>query len=119
MNLVNSRINIASPANVNGINLDRQTRCQHYNGPTDIIAIKMKCCGLYYACKDCHLALADHQIIVWPKSEWDRKAVLCGSCWAELTIHEYFASGYICPACDSAFNPGCRNHYHFYFESAP
>jgi uncharacterized CHY-type Zn-finger protein len=28
---------------VRGINLDPQTRCEHYHGPTDIIAIKMKC----------------------------------------------------------------------------
>jgi len=38
-------------------------------GPTDIVAIQMRCCGLFYACKDCHLALADHPIAVWPQSE--------------------------------------------------
>ena len=39
-----------------GVNLDPQTRCEHYHGPTDIIAIKMKCCGRYYACKECHVS---------------------------------------------------------------
>src|SRR5215475_9988051 len=39
---------------VRGINLDSQTRCAHYHGPTDIIAFKLKCCRQYYACKDCH-----------------------------------------------------------------
>jgi hypothetical protein len=50
---------------VRGVNLDPRTRCEHYHGPTDIIAIKMKCCGVYYACKDCHDALTDHQREVW------------------------------------------------------
>ena len=49
---------------VRGVNLDAQTRCAHFHGSTDIIAIKMKCCGEYYACKDCHIALAGHQIEV-------------------------------------------------------
>jgi len=102
---------------VRGVGLDAQTRCAHYNTPTDIIAIRMKCCGVYYACKDCHEALAGHVIEVWPRAEWDRHAVLCGACGGELTIREYLASGYRCPACGAAFNPGCRNHYDFYFES--
>jgi uncharacterized CHY-type Zn-finger protein len=37
---------------VHGIDLDAQTRCIHYRKQSDIIAIKMKCCGVYYACKD-------------------------------------------------------------------
>ena len=48
---------------VRGVELDAQTRCGHYHGSTDIIAIKMKCCGEYYACKDCHIELAGHSII--------------------------------------------------------
>jgi hypothetical protein len=31
-----------------GLNLDPQTRCDHNHGPTDIIAIKTKCCGEFY-----------------------------------------------------------------------
>jgi uncharacterized CHY-type Zn-finger protein len=76
----------------------------------------MKCCGDYYACKDCHLALAAHPIAVWPQSEWDQKAVLCGACGAELTIREYLRCRYRCPHCRAAFNPACRNHHRFYFE---
>ncbi|MEO6816944.1 MAG: CHY zinc finger protein [Edaphobacter sp.] len=102
---------------VRGVDLDAQTRCAHYRKPTDIIAIKMMCCGVYYACKDCHEALADHPIEVWRRSEWDQRAILCGDCGSELTIHEYMQSGYECPRCKAAFNPGCRNHYHLYFES--
>jgi uncharacterized CHY-type Zn-finger protein len=101
---------------VHGVNLDSQTRCEHYHGPTDIVAIRMKCCGLYYACKDCHLTLADHPIEVWPESEFDQPAVLCGACGAALTILEYIESDSRCPACGAQFNPGCRNHYHCYFQ---
>ncbi|HEX4425126.1 MAG TPA: CHY zinc finger protein [Terriglobales bacterium] len=102
---------------VRGVDLDPQTRCGHWRGPTDIIAIKMKCCGIYFACKDCHAALADHPIEIWPESEWGQKAILCGACGNELTIREYMGSGYACPACRAGFNPKCRNHYEFYFES--
>src|ERR1700735_1462621 len=45
---------------VRGIELDAQSRCAHYSSPLDIVAIKMKCCGGYFACKECHAALADH-----------------------------------------------------------
>jgi len=101
---------------VQGIDLDPQTRCAHYRGALDIIAIKMKCCGVFYACKDCHEALADHPIEVWPRSEFDQLAILCGHCKTELTIRQYLRCAYTCPSCSSAFNPQCGNHHHFYFE---
>jgi uncharacterized CHY-type Zn-finger protein len=102
--------------NVCGVDLDPQTRCAHYHGATDIIAIKMKCCGVYYACKDCHVALADHEIEVWPRGGWTEGAVLCGACGSELTIEKYMECESRCPKCGAAFNPGCRNHYQFYFD---
>jgi uncharacterized CHY-type Zn-finger protein len=102
---------------VRGLELDAETRCVHWHSPLDVIAIKMKCCGEYYACKDCHDALADHASRIWPRGEWHTPAVLCGVCRSELTITEYMSGGYRCPRCNAAFNPGCRNHYHFYFES--
>lgn len=102
---------------VNGIDVDAQTRCKHYSKPVDIIAIKMRCCGAYYACKDCHDVQADHSIEVWPRGEWDDKAVLCGACGAELSIRQYLDCSNSWPACQSSFNPGCRNHYPFYFEA--
>ncbi|MFY9753818.1 MAG: CHY zinc finger protein [Candidatus Acidiferrales bacterium] len=101
---------------VRGVDLDPQTRCGHYRGPTDIIAIKMKCCGVYYACKECHQTLADHALEVWPEDEWNQKAILCGACGVELTIRQYMQCDSRCPACRETFNPGCRNHYHFYFQ---
>src|SRR5712664_59058 len=41
---------------VRGVEVDAQTRCVHYRSTVDIVAIKMRCCGVYYACKDCHIA---------------------------------------------------------------
>jgi len=101
---------------VRGIELDAQTRCLHYHSAADIVAIKGKCCGVYYACKDCHAALAGHVIVVWQRSAWDQRAILCGACRAELTIRDYLDCESRCPVCAAAFNPGCRKHHHFYFE---
>jgi uncharacterized CHY-type Zn-finger protein len=85
------------------INLDSQARCIHYRTDADIIAIKMKCRGIYYACKDCHEALADHPIEVWLRNEWDQLAVFCGACSRELRISDYLQSVYTCPACQAEF----------------
>jgi len=103
---------------VRGIDLDAETRCAHYHSALDIIAIKMKCCGIYYACKDCHEELANHPIEVWPATKWNQKAILCGACEEELEIRQYLQCQNKCPHCGALFNPGCRNHYRFYFEEA-
>ncbi len=104
---------------VKGLTVDANTRCAHYYGPTDIVAIKMRCCGSYYACIDCHAALAGHAVEVWPREHWKLKAVLCGCCGHEMSVLDYLDSGNRCPQCAAAFNAGCRNHYHLYFEMAP
>jgi len=101
---------------VRGIEVDAQTRCAHYRSAADIVAIKMRCCGVYYACKDCHVALAGHAIAAWPRREWDAQAVLCGACRREMTIREYLDCESRCPGCGAEFNPGCRKHWHSYFE---
>lgn len=101
---------------VRGLDLDPETRCAHWHSPLDIIAIKMRCCGVYYACRDCHDALADHPAQVWPRSAWAEAAVLCGACGTELSINAYLACDNRCPACGAAFNPGCKLHHHLYFE---
>jgi uncharacterized CHY-type Zn-finger protein len=102
---------------VRGLGVDAQTRCVHYRSALDIVAIRMKCCGVYYACKDCHAALAGHSVQLWPRSEWDSKAVLCGVCGTELGIDEYLACGSKCPGCAAPFNPECWHHHHLYFET--
>jgi uncharacterized CHY-type Zn-finger protein len=97
-----------------GPTVDDQTRCIHYSGPTDVIAIKFKCCGSYYPCHRCHQESADHPAQQWPEAEWDRMAVLCGVCSAELAIRTYLQVS-ACPACLAPFNEGCRRHRHLYF----
>jgi uncharacterized CHY-type Zn-finger protein len=104
---------------VHGVELDSQTGCAHYRSGLDIIVIKFKCCQLYYACYQCHKADANHPAQVWPGLEFDEKAILCGACGRELTINQYLQSGMICPVCRAGFNPGCRQHYHLYFEISP
>jgi len=98
-----------------GIQLDAQTRCAHYNSPFDVIAIKMRCCSTYFACKDCHDALADHPLERWRPHERARRAILCGVCRSELTIAQYLESSGYCPRCKALFNPGCREHHDYYF----
>jgi uncharacterized CHY-type Zn-finger protein len=101
---------------VRGVGLDAQSRCAHYNGPTDIVAIRFMCCGEYSACKDCQAALAGHAIEVWPRAEWAALAILCGACGAGLTILAYLGGDARCRACGAGFNPLCRRHHHFYFD---
>ncbi len=103
---------------VHGIDVDAETRCAHYRTPLDIVAIRMKCCDTYYACKGCHDALAGHAIEVWTRREWDRPAVLCGACGTEMSVRQYLDCGNQCPLCKARFNPGCHHHYRFYFEMA-
>jgi uncharacterized CHY-type Zn-finger protein len=96
--------------------IDGKTRCKHYHSEKDIIAVKLNCCGQYYGCYYCHAESTDHPAQVWPRSEWNSKAVLCGNCSSELTIEAYLNCNYECPVCTASFNPGCKNHYHLYFE---
>jgi len=102
---------------VRGIEVDGQNRCAHWRSQLDVVAIKMKCCGEYYACKDCHDALAGHAARVWPRAEWDETAVLCGACGHEMSVRAYLDCADRCPACGAGFNPGCHLHKHFYFET--
>jgi uncharacterized CHY-type Zn-finger protein len=79
---------------VYGNTIDDQTRCVHYGGPTDVVAIKFVCCGRYYPCFQCHVEAETHE---------------------EMTITEYHAVDR-CPGCSAQFNDGCRLHAHLYFE---
>ncbi len=97
--------------------IDNQTRCVHWHSELDIIAIKFKCCNKYYPCFSCHEETTDHKPEVWPIKEFTEKAILCGVCGNELAINEYMNCDNTCPKCASLFNPGCKNHYHLYFET--
>jgi uncharacterized CHY-type Zn-finger protein len=103
---------------VHGIAVDAQTRCAHYRSALDVIAIKFPCCQTYYACYACHEAEAGHLARVWPRREFAERAILCGACGTEFTIAQYLQCQAVCPACQARFNPGCRRHYHLYFETA-
>lgn len=100
---------------VKGQVIDEQTRCTHYHSERDIIAIKFKCCNTYYPCYHCHQEV-NHNMERWKREEFDEKAILCGVCGHELTIHEYLNASHSCPYCEASFNPGCQLHHHIYFE---
>jgi len=101
---------------VYGVQVDSQTRCKHYHSSLDIIAIRFPCCDAYYPCYECHTEASDHPAARWNKDQIDEKAILCGACGSQLTIREYMNSKSVCPACNAHFNPGCRTHYHLYFD---
>ncbi|MCU1545592.1 MAG: hypothetical protein JWP30_692 [Homoserinimonas sp.] len=103
-------------ARVLGLVVDEQTRCVHYGTPLDVIAIKFACCGQFYPCHLCHSETADHNATQWPVRSRAEEAVLCGVCGHQLSIADYLDAA-VCPGCTAAFNPGCKLHTNFYFES--
>ena len=109
------RLRVRGLSHVSGIHLDSKTRCIHYHGPLDIVAVKMYCCQEYFACISCHDETADHPARPWPLSEREAKAVMCGNCSYEMSIKTYLKVNE-CPKCRAPFNPRCGLHYHLYFE---
>ncbi len=99
-----------------GVGVNERTQCAHYHSERDIIAIKFKCCDAFYACIECHRESVSHAPEVWPVAEFSQEAIYCGNCSGVLSIAAYLSCGNTCPLCQAAFNPGCANHYHFYFE---
>ena len=99
---------------VKGLQLDSETRCQHYHGPQDIVSLKMKCCQIFYACVECHHALCSHPVQRWQPHEYDQLAIRCGACGHLMSIREYRLNR-SCTNCPATFNPRCRNHDHYYF----
>ncbi len=100
---------------VRGAVIDDQTRCVHYRGGLDVIAIRFACCGEWYPCLHCHEADAGHPISAWPAGAGAEHAVLCGVCRTTLSIDEYVVAG-CCPRCAAGFNPGCALHHAVYFS---
>ncbi len=100
---------------VYGLDVDLQTRCRHWHSRLDVIAVRFACCGAWYACFDCHAAVAGHEPSVWPRTRFDEPAVLCGVCGHQLTVDEYLSCNSTCTACGAPFNPGCELHYDLYF----
>ena len=102
---------------VSGVDVDPETRCAHYRGDRDVVALRFGCCETYFPCFRCHDAVADHEREPWPRARFDEPAVLCGVCGTELTAEAYLdLDEHECPRCGAAFNPGCVDHAHLYFE---
>lgn len=107
---------------VAGPQVDNNTRCVHYHGLLDVIAIRFKCCDTYYPCYQCHSGDSSHSLIRWNSQdlfEASEKVILCGVCRSELTFTEYSGSHSSCIKCQARFNPKCLLHYHLYFEMDP
>lgn len=98
-----------------GIAVDSETRCSHYDGPEDVIAIRFPCCDVYYPCFKCHREITDHSPARWPRDEWHEQVILCGRCDATLEIARYLDHPHECPECGAAFNPNCAAHHDHYF----
>ncbi len=102
---------------INGLELDKETRCRHWHSEKDIIAIQFACCGDFYACYECHDALTDHSPEKWPAVSFDKaEAIYCGRCETRLSIQNYMDAGSKCPNCGASFNPGCEKHWPMYFD---
>lgn len=95
--------------------IDKETRCLHYHGSRDIIALKCADCLRYYPCFYCHNQYESHAFAPYSRQDSDHLVVLCGCCQRELTIAAYEAVS-ACPACQSPFNPGCKAHAAIYFK---
>ena len=102
---------------VHGRLVDAHTRCAHWHGPTDVIAIRFRCCDRFYACYECHAEAEQHEPQRWTPDELDTPGILCGMCGGVLSIAAYLSSGYACPSCGAAFNPRCALHHHLYFDA--
>jgi uncharacterized CHY-type Zn-finger protein len=99
-----------------GLDVDVETRCRHYRGASDVVAIQMACCRRFAACIHCHNAVADHEVKPWPADSFDEKRVLCGACGERISIRSYIEESPRCPSCGHALNPGCERHHPLYFE---
>jgi uncharacterized CHY-type Zn-finger protein len=98
-----------------GLQVDPSTRCAHYDGPKDVVAIRFACCEVYYPCFKCHRATTGHEPIRWPRERQHEPAVLCGVCGGAITAATYLQSTHTCPHCGADFNPGCAAHHDRYF----
>ena len=103
---------------IHGLDLDAAGRCRHWRSAVDVVAMRMACCGAYWACVDCHDELAGHPV-VRRRLDDPSPAAMCGVCGREMSAIEYLGCGDRCPACGHGFNPGCRLHRHLYFDVPP
>lgn len=99
---------------IRGAVVDDETRCAHWHGDDDVLAILFPCCRAWYPCRTCHDEHAGHEAVLWRADQTETRALLCGRCGGTLSIRRYRAAG-ACEACGMRFNEGCRLHHHLYF----
>eukprot|EP00037_Helgoeca_nana_P021277 m.214511 g.214511 ORF g.214511 m.214511 type:complete len:369 (-) comp25582_c0_seq4:53-1159(-) len=109
---------------VHGIGVEEHGhgRCVHWHSELDVLALLAPCCHKFYACAECHVEVASssdgHALLPWPESTpITTNALMCGVCQHRLSIAEYVnAAESACPACHAHMNPGCKKHWHVYFD---
>ena len=101
-------------AQIYGKLVDKESRCEHWHGPLDVIALRFKCCNRYYACYECHQELVPHVTERYNINDETVPLVICGVCKLEMSFAAY-GDSLQCPNCRSQFNPGCKLHYDMYF----
>ena len=79
-----------------GLNKHTGTRCSHWHGNSDILALLAPCCNRFYACAECHDEVNarprgdGHTLEPWPaNTDLDTMALLCGNCKRTFTISAY------------------------------
>ena len=98
-----------------GLLVDDESRCIHYHGEKDIVSLQCYECKKYYACYQCHNAMETHIFSPYPLTLAEDRPILCGVCKRIMTFQEY-QKQIACPYCKSPFNPGCKQHYSYYFK---
>ena len=107
---------MTGPVRFRGQPVDAQSRCVHWNGPTDIVAFRFACCEGWWPCHACHEETAGHVAVPWPVARFGEPSVLCGACGLEMAASDYTGSGSRCPHYSASFNPRCKPHWPLYFE---
>lgn len=97
--------------------MKKEYGCIHWHSERDIVALKCPCHQEFHPCLSCHEDKHGTLPERWPEESWNaEKAILCRACDTAMTIADYMTSGSVCPHCKAEFNPGCKNHWHLYFE---
>ena len=78
--------------------VDDETRCVHYRGEKDIIALKCAKCLKFYPCYQCHNEAEDHNFEPCLASQFDEHTIFCGHCKQTLSIETYLSVD-ACPHC--------------------
>lgn len=100
-----------------GIGVDGESRCAHWRSSVDVVAMRFKCCGAFYGCAGCHVAVAGHAPERWDvRRDRDEIVAMCGVCGTQYPLKGYLANGDACSTCGADWNPGCRKHRELYFK---